>query len=76
MADIVKPLGLPQAKVNKCLIALVGKKAVDKTTVGVSDLHFAVVSLVNSLNSGCRCVHTFVTSIIFIKSSSHLNDVG
>ncbi|GHJ89411.1 hypothetical protein NliqN6_5813 [Naganishia liquefaciens] len=34
MADIVKLLGLPQAKVNKCLIALVGKKAVDKTAVG------------------------------------------
>ncbi|KAJ9097569.1 hypothetical protein QFC20_006144 [Naganishia adeliensis] len=34
MAEIVKPLGLPQAKVNKCLIALVGKKAVTKTAVG------------------------------------------
>jgi hypothetical protein len=38
VAEIVKPLGLPQAKVNKCLIALVGKKAVTKTAVGVSRL--------------------------------------
>lgn len=37
MADIVTA-DLPQLKVNKCLIALVGKKAVAKTTEGVSSL--------------------------------------
>ncbi|KAJ9111252.1 hypothetical protein QFC22_006552 [Naganishia vaughanmartiniae] len=40
MAEIIKPPELPQAKVNKCLIALVGKKAVSKTAVGVSQLRY------------------------------------
>jgi hypothetical protein len=31
---------LPQAKVNKCLIALVAKKLVIKSSVGVSDVAF------------------------------------
>lgn len=42
VAEIVKPLGLPQAKVNKCLIALVGKKAVTKTAVGVSRVAYCL----------------------------------
>ncbi|KAJ9095325.1 hypothetical protein QFC21_005691 [Naganishia friedmannii] len=37
VAEIIKPPELPQAKVNKCLIALVGKKAVSKTAVGAVD---------------------------------------
>lgn len=36
--DVVKQPDLPQAKVNKCLIALVQKKAVLKWTEGVSFL--------------------------------------
>ena len=36
MKDLLDPPQLPQAKVNKCLIALVGKKLVVKESVGVS----------------------------------------
>ena len=46
MNDIIKPM-LPQAKVNKCLIALVSAKAVTKAQVGVSILPVdSVVSVV------------------------------
>jgi hypothetical protein len=34
--DLVSPPDLPQAKVNKCLIALVAKKLVSKESVDVS----------------------------------------
>jgi hypothetical protein len=34
--DIVSSTDLPQPKVNKCLIALVGKKAAIKLNAGVS----------------------------------------
>jgi hypothetical protein len=38
VGEIAKSPTLPQAKVNKCLIALVGAKAANKTTEGVSIL--------------------------------------
>jgi hypothetical protein len=37
VGEIVGATDLPQPKVNKCLIALVGRKAVGKSMVGVSD---------------------------------------
>jgi len=36
-AELVSTPDLPQPKVNKCLIALVAKKLVTKTSTGVSD---------------------------------------
>ena len=42
--DIIKPM-LPQAKVNKCLIALVSSKVVTKAQVGVSIISVPVVSV-------------------------------
>jgi hypothetical protein len=38
--DIVSSTDLPQPKVNKCLIALVGKKAAIKLNAGVSPFLF------------------------------------
>jgi len=41
VGEIVGATDLPQPKVNKCLIALVGRKAVGKSMVGVSNSLFS-----------------------------------
>ena len=58
--DIIKPM-LPQAKVNKCLIALVSSKVVMKAQVGVSILSMdsVLVSVVTSHFQGVS-QYTFV----------------
>ena len=57
--DIIKPM-LPQAKVNKCLIALVSSKAVTKAQIGVSIFSAdSVVSIVTRHFQGVA-QYTFV----------------
>jgi hypothetical protein len=48
VGEIVGATDLPQPKVNKCLIALVGRKAVGKSMVGVSDGLFSLGSFPSS----------------------------
>lgn len=56
--DIIKPI-LPQAKVNKCLIALVSSKVVMKAQVGVSVLSIDSIRRVSSDQSfpGCLAIY-------------------
>lgn len=55
VTDIVKPPLLPQAKVNKCLIALVNRKVVEKETSKVRVLRDGRTRFLKPRSSIGRC---------------------